>query len=38
LFGEVVDEEMSINEIGTIVQAEWMRTADIRSNVLQTNS
>ena len=34
LFGEVVDEEMSINEIGTIVQAEWMRTADIRSNVL----
>ena len=38
LFGEVVDEEMSINEIGTIVQAEWMRTADIRSNVLQTSS
>ena len=34
LFGEVVDEEMSINKIGTIVQAEWMRTADIRSNVL----
>ncbi len=34
LFGEVVDEEIRISEIGTIVQAEWMRTTDIRSNVL----
>ncbi len=33
LFGEVVNEEMSINKIGTIVQAEWMRTPAIRNNV-----
>jgi len=33
LFGDIVDEKMCINEIGEIVQAEWLRTAKIRPNV-----
>jgi len=33
LFGDIVDEKMCINEIGEIVQKEWLRTANIRPNV-----
>jgi REP element-mobilizing transposase RayT len=33
LFGEVVDSEMHLNELGEIVDAEWRRTAEIRSEV-----
>ena len=34
LFGQVVDEEIHINEMGAIAQAEWIRTPEIRNNVL----
>jgi len=34
LFGHVVDEEIHINEMGAIVQTEWIRTLEIRNNVL----
>ena len=34
LLGQIVDEEIHISEMGVIVQAEWMRTAEIRNNVL----
>ncbi len=33
LFGEIIDAEMKMNEIGKIVQEEWHRTSEIRPNV-----
>lgn len=33
LFGAVIDGVMHLNEWGSIVQAEWMRTATLRENV-----
>ena len=30
----LLDEEMCLNEIGRIVQDEWLRTAEIRRNIL----
>ena len=33
LFGEVIDEEMRLNESGKIVKEEWLKTTVIRSNV-----
>ncbi|CAG1014573.1 hypothetical protein ANAEL_05017 [Anaerolineales bacterium] len=33
LFGEIVDGEMVLNEIGGIVREEWERTAFVRHNV-----
>jgi len=34
LFGEVVDGEMRLNGMGQIVQEEWLRTAEMRKNVV----
>ena len=33
VFGDIVDGALQINECGQIVQDEWMKTADIRTNV-----
>ena len=33
LFGEVVDGEVQLNEIGRIVKSEWLKTEEIRDNV-----
>ena len=33
IFGEVVEEEMRLNEIGDIVEEEWQRTPKIRPEV-----
>src|SRR5450759_3310369 len=33
LFGEVVDEQSVLNDIGLIVEAEWRRTAGMRPEV-----
>jgi putative transposase len=33
LFGHVVDGEMVLNEFGTIVRDEWLKTAEIRDNI-----
>lgn len=33
LFGEIVDGEMALNEIGRIVSSEWERTRQIRTEV-----
>ncbi len=33
LFGEVVDGEMRLNDLGTIAGDEWLRTTILRSNV-----
>ncbi len=33
LFGDVVDGEMVLNELGKIVQDEWLKTAQIRKNI-----
>jgi REP element-mobilizing transposase RayT len=33
LFGEIVEGEMRLNEIGKIVKEEWLRTPIIRENV-----
>jgi putative transposase len=33
IFGEVVNGEMRLNPLGEIVREEWMKTAEIRSNV-----
>jgi len=32
--GEIVDGEIKLNEIGRILEEEWLRTAIIRSNIL----
>ena len=34
LFGQAVGEEIRISGMGVIVQAEWIRTPEIRNNVL----
>ena len=34
LFGEVVDGEMVLNELGEIVRNEWLKTAQLRSRVV----
>jgi putative transposase len=34
LFGEIVDAEVRLNELGEIVQEEWLRSADIRPGIL----
>jgi REP-associated tyrosine transposase len=33
IFGEVVNGEMRLNPLGEIVREEWLKTAEIRSNV-----
>src|SRR5262245_51148002 len=33
LFGEIVDAEMRFNDIGLAVQAEWLRSAEIRATI-----
>ncbi len=33
LFGDVVDGEMQLNDIGKIVKSEWLKTEEIRDNV-----
>jgi len=33
LFGEVVDGEIQLNDIGKIVKSEWLKTEEIRDNV-----
>ena len=33
LFGSVRDQSMELNEFGLIVQDEWLRTSEVRSNV-----
>ena len=33
-FGEINDGEMHLNDIGKIVESEWMKTGEIRKNVL----
>ena len=34
LFGRVVDGKMQLNSLGQIAHDEWLRTADVRSNVV----
>lgn len=33
LFGNITDGEMCLNQLGEIAQAEWLKTAEIRSNI-----
>ena len=33
LFGTVADEKIVLNDIGRIVETEWLQTAEIRDNV-----
>lgn len=33
LFGEIIDGQMHLNEIGKIVESEWLKTAEIRDEV-----
>jgi REP element-mobilizing transposase RayT len=33
IFGEVVDDEMVLNEMGRIVEEEWLRTPSVRPEV-----
>jgi len=33
LFGDIVDGEMRLNEYGTIVEAEWARSSEIRKEI-----
>jgi hypothetical protein len=33
IFGEVAEGEMRLNPLGEIVREEWLKTAEIRSNV-----
>ena len=33
LFGEIINDEMKMNEVGNIVQEEWYRSSEIRPNV-----
>jgi REP element-mobilizing transposase RayT len=33
IFGDVVNGEMQLNEYGRLVEAEWIKTADIRDNI-----
>ena len=34
LFGNIVDSEMRLNEVGEIVQDVWLRTEEIRHEIL----
>jgi len=34
LFGEVVDNDICLNGMGQIVQDEWLRTAEMRKNII----
>ena len=34
IFGKIVDKEMRINDKGAIVHTEWLRTTEIRINVI----
>jgi REP element-mobilizing transposase RayT len=34
LYGEVIDGKMRLNEYGKIIEVEWLKTAQIRNNVL----
>jgi putative transposase len=34
IFGDVVDGEMVLNDTGEIIKTEWLKTGDIRANVL----
>lgn len=34
LFGEIVDGELVLNEMGRVVQAEWERTEKVRENIV----
>ncbi len=34
IFGNVINGEMRLNEYGMIVENEWVKTAEIRSNVI----
>jgi putative transposase len=34
LFGEVVDEAVRLNEFGEIVREEWLRSAEIRKEII----
>jgi len=34
LFGQIMEGEMELNEYGQIVQAEWLKTAQIRTNLV----
>jgi putative transposase len=33
VFGDIVDGALQMNECGQIVQDEWMKTVDVRTNV-----
>ena len=33
LFGEIVDDEMRLNDYGRVLEEEWVRTAEVRPNV-----
>ena len=33
LFGDVVNSEIRLNELGQVVEIEWLKTAEIRENV-----
>ncbi len=33
LFGEIIDEEMNLNEFGKIAEQEWLNTLNIRNNI-----
>ncbi len=33
LFGEIVDGEMRLNELGKVVEEEWLKTVEIRQNI-----
>jgi len=33
LFGEIVDGEMRLNEAGRMVQEEWLRSAEVRTEI-----
>jgi putative transposase len=33
IFGEIINEEMHLNDYGKIVQEEWLRTAEMRGDV-----
>lgn len=37
LFGEIIDGEMILNDIGEIANDEWMKTTTIRGNVILHN-
>jgi REP element-mobilizing transposase RayT len=34
LFGEIVDREMRVNDLGRIAERVWLHTADVRPNIM----